>query len=78
MSETLTGGKLAAATNKARHGEDFYVRMGKKGGQAGHTGGFHQKVLCGCSIITGLHTKPQCAGAKGGRKSRRGPTKKAD
>ena len=40
MSGTKEGGKKAAATNKAKYGEDFYVRNGRKGGQNGHTGGF--------------------------------------
>ncbi len=34
------GGLKAAATNKERHGEDFYKRIGRKGGKAGKTGGF--------------------------------------
>lgn len=40
MSGTLKGGKKAAATNKKLHGEDFYSRIGAKGGRNGHTGGF--------------------------------------
>lgn len=40
MAGTINGGKLAAKTNKARHGKDFYARIGRKGGQNGFTGGF--------------------------------------
>ncbi len=40
MSGTPAGGAKAAATNKARHGENFYAKIGAKGGRNGHTGGF--------------------------------------
>jgi uncharacterized protein len=40
MPGTVAGGRKAAATNKTRHGKDFYARIGAKGGQLGHTGGF--------------------------------------
>jgi general stress protein YciG len=32
MSGTITGGKLAAKTNKERHGDEFYKRIGSTGG----------------------------------------------
>ncbi len=41
MTGTVSGGRFAAQSNKARHGQDFYVEMGRRGGKAGHTGGFH-------------------------------------
>lgn len=41
MSGTKAGGKKAAATNKERHGKDFYKHIGTRGGKAGHTGGFY-------------------------------------
>lgn len=41
MSGTLEGGKLAASTNKAKYGADFYKRIGAKGGKKGVTGGFY-------------------------------------
>lgn len=41
MSGTIDGGKKAAIKNKARHGSDFYKRIGTKGGQASGTGGFY-------------------------------------
>lgn len=40
MAGTKEGGKKAAATNRLRHGEGFYARIGKRGGEKGHTGGF--------------------------------------
>lgn len=32
MAGTKAGGKRAAATNKQLYGEDFYVRIGQRGG----------------------------------------------
>ncbi len=61
MAGTETGGKRAAITNKAKHGSDFYARIGKIGGQNGHTGGFAAN-----------HELAREAGRKGGLKSRRG------
>lgn len=40
MPGTKEGGMKAAATNRARHGKDFYAKIGAKGGQLGTTGGF--------------------------------------
>lgn len=65
MSGTVAGGKKAAATNMKKYGKDFYKKNGKKGGQNGHTGGFYAN-----------HELARIAGAKGGKKSRRGPAKK--
>lgn len=62
MSGTKAGGLKASRTNLERHGEDFYKRIGSKGGQNGHTGGF-----------AGNPELARKAGAKGGRISRRGP-----
>lgn len=64
MAGTKEGGRRAAETNKLRHGEDFYKRIGAKGGRNGHTGGFASNPAL-ASI----------AGRKGGRISRRGPAK---
>lgn len=60
MSGTRLGGKKAALTNIARNGFDFYKRIGSKGGQHGHTGGFY-----------GNPEKAREAGRKGGLKSKR-------
>jgi general stress protein YciG len=62
MPGTKAGGLKAKQTNLQRHGDDFYKRIGSKGGQAGHTGGF----------ATNRELAKE-AGAKGGAKSRRGP-----
>ena len=65
MVGTKAGGIKAASTNLLRHGKDFYARIGKKGGQNGHTGGFA--------------ANPELAkicGRKGGLISRRGKAKK--
>lgn len=61
MAGTKEGGRKASMTNKLKHGDDFYVRIGRKGGKNGHTGGFASN-----------HELARIAGAKGGRLSRRG------
>lgn len=66
MSGTKEGGRKAAATNKERYGEGFYARIGRTGGQNGHTGGFASMPSWKVS---------EC-GRKGGLISRRGPAKK--
>lgn len=61
MAGSKAGGLKAAKTNKERYGEDWYARIGRKGGQNGHSGGFA--------------SNPELAkidGAKGGRTSKRG------
>ncbi len=65
MAGTKTGGKSAAATNKAKYGADFYAKIGAKGGKVGRTGGFFAN-----------RELARVAGAKGGRISRR--SKKAE
>lgn len=64
MAGTKTGGKLAAETIKAKHGADFYARIGAMGGKKGTTGGFYAN-----------RELARIAGAKGGRNSRRGKPK---
>lgn len=64
MAGTISGGKTAAATNKKRHGADFYARIGAMGGKKGKTGGFAANPELA-----------RIAGAKGGRISRRGKAK---
>lgn len=66
MAGTKLGGLKAAATNKLRHGADFYAQIGKKGGKNGHTGGF--------ASMTPEQVK--ACGAKGGAISKRGKAKK--
>lgn len=65
MAGTKDGGRLAAMTNKTKHGADFYARIGAKGGKKGRTGGFFAN-----------RELAREAGRKGGRISRR--TKKAE
>jgi hypothetical protein len=65
MAGNREGGRKASITNKLRHGEDFYSRIGRKGGHNGHTGGFASNPELA-----------RRAGAKGGRISRRGKAKK--
>lgn len=40
MAGTKAGGQAAAKTNKQKYGDDFYKRIGSKGGRLGRTGGF--------------------------------------
>lgn len=61
MAGTKAGGRKAAATNKQKYGDGFYARIGQKGGQNGHTGGFAANPELA-----------KIAGQKGGRISRRG------
>lgn len=60
MSQTSTGAKKAAITNKTRHGSDFYQRIGSRGGKNG-TG--HQ---FGHGMVS-----PSEAGRIGGARSKR-------
>ena len=64
MAGTKAGALKASKTNKLLHGDDFYKRIGKIGGQNGHTGGFAANPELA-----------RRAGAKGGRISRRGKAK---
>ena len=64
MSGTTAGGRKASITNRLKHGEDFYERIGRKGGQNGHTGGFAAN-----------HELAKEAGRKGGKISKRGKQK---
>lgn len=60
MVNRYAGGLKAAQTNKERHGEDFYVRIGAMGGKKSRGGGFAKNPEL-ASI----------AGRKGGLRSRR-------
>ena len=62
MAGTREGGEKAAATNKAKHGSDFYVMLGRKGGSAKH------KTPRGFQAHPELARK---AGAIGGKRSSR-------
>jgi len=65
MSGTKVGGLKASVTNKEKHGEDFYQRIGRKGGKK-------------CGIKKGFALNPMLAsiaGRKGGKISKRGKAK---
>lgn len=66
MTGTKIGGLKAAATNRKKHGKNFYKIIGAKGGRNGHTGGF--------AIMTPEQVR--ACGTKGGRISKRGKAKK--
>lgn len=65
MSQTLEGGKLAAKTNKERHGENFYREIGAIGGKKGNADG----AIKGFAAMS--REKRAEAGRKGGITSRR-------
>jgi general stress protein YciG len=66
MPGTKIGGLKAAATNRKKHGKNFYKLIGAKGGRNGHTGGFASMTP----------EEVRACGAKGGRISKRGKAKK--
>lgn len=74
MVGTREGGKKAALTNMRKYGNEFYRQNGRKGGLNGHTGGFASEKI-GSDGLTGAQ-RARLVGAKGGRISRRGPSKK--
>ena len=70
MGGTTQGGHQASQTNKQRYGEDYYKRIGIKGGKVG--GPEYQK---GGSKPTGFAAnieRAKAAGSIGGRISRKG------
>jgi hypothetical protein len=73
MPGTIEGGRKAAATNLKKHGEDFYARIGAKGGRNGRTGGF-ASMKVGADGLTGPE-RARLAGSIGGLISKRGPAK---
>lgn len=74
MPGTREGAAKAVLTNKKKHGEDFYKRIGKKGGRNGTTGGFASDKV-GEDGLTGRQ-RAVLAGAIGGHISRRRPATK--
>ena len=67
MAGTEMGGRKAAATNKTRYGLNFYEQIGAKGGRKSRGGGFAANRELAVE-----------AGRKGGKASRRSPTKPTD
>lgn len=70
MAGTKAGGIKAAKTIAKKHGKDFYSRIGRMGGENGHTGGFASETK-GKDGLTGPE-RARIAGAKGGAISKRG------
>jgi hypothetical protein len=72
MAGTTIGGQRANQTTRKRHGKNFYKRIGAIGGsRTSQSKGFGYRKECKCDIFDFGHTIPMCAGAKGGRTSRR-------
>lgn len=69
MVGTKKGGKSAAQRNKELYGDDFYARIGSKGGKMSKAGGFAAGEIG--------RQRARKWGAIGGKISRRRP-KKAD
>lgn len=67
MAGTKAGGLKAAATNRAKHGEDFYRRLGKMSWKNPQRaiGGFASNKV-GADGLTGRQ-RAKIAGEKGGR-----------
>ena len=66
MAQTKTGGKRAAQTNKERHGEDFYQRIGKLSNASWEKNGRKPRGFAANPELARL------AGRKGGLISRKG------
>lgn len=77
MSGTKAGGLKAAATNKAKYGEDFYSRLGKDGGRNGHIGKGFASEKVGKDGLTGRQ-RASLVGKDGGRNGKRGPARRKD
>ena len=75
MSATVEGGRKAYLTNIAKHGRDFYAKIGQMGGRRSCNGGFASDKV-GPDGLTGRQ-RARVAGSKGGKISRRGPRKDA-
>jgi hypothetical protein len=69
MAGTKAGGQAAAATNKLKHGEDFYAKLGVLGGKASNNGGFASDKV-GADGLTGKQRASK-VGAIGGSISKR-------
>ena len=65
MAGTVAGGKKAAKKNKELYGDDYYVKMGEKGGLKGAVDGAIKGFAAN-------RERARTAGAKGGSVSRRG------
>lgn len=68
MAGTKAGGKAAAATNKAKYGEDYYAKIGEQGGKNGNTGGWYWMAKNDPERLSELGSK---GGKIGGRISKK-------
>ena len=66
MAGSKSGGKRAAQTNKERHGEDFYQRIGKLSNASWEKNGRKPRGFAANRELA------RAAGRKGGFKSRKG------
>lgn len=76
MSGTVIGGKKAGIVNKQKYGDDFYKKIGQKGGKKSRNGGFASNKV-GLDGLTGAE-RARLAGRKGGLRSKRGKNKKLE
>lgn len=65
MGGTLIGGRKAAKTNKERYGDDFYKRLGEKGGKASAADGAIKGFAAN-------NKRAKLSGQVGGKLSKRG------
>lgn len=70
MSGSKIGGLKAAETNRKKYGENFYIKLGSKGGTQTYLKG---KLIHGFKK-NDEHTR--AAGRLGGKISKRGPAKR--
>lgn len=76
MTQTKAGGLnvrrvMIRKLGSAEAYSEYMRRLGAKGGARGTTGGFAFPLLCDCDYTEDLHKKASCAGALGGRRSKR-------
>lgn len=69
MAGTKSGGIKARNTMIELYGEDYFAKIGKRGGVVGTTGGFASNKV-GKDGLTGKE-RAKVAGSKGGAKSTR-------
>lgn len=61
---------------KKKYGDDYFRRIGKKGGAAGWRGkGFASELISKSGLKLDGAERARIAGSRGGKKSKRGPQK---
>lgn len=71
MGQTSESAKLTANKLKEKYGDDYYSRLGYKGGKNSKDGGFAKDIPCKCDLILQPHFVRQCAPKRGGMNSRK-------